>query len=59
MNAGNANNRLGPGDSTDFVFGDTIFPGSIKAGWDGSGLTATTVLQSGPGDYFISTPTWV
>jgi hypothetical protein len=51
-NAGNADNRLGPGDSTDFVLGDTIFPGSIKPGWDGTGLTATTVLQSGPGDYF-------
>jgi hypothetical protein len=51
-NAGNADDRLGAGDSTDFTLGDTIFPGSIKAGWDGSALTATTVLQSGPGDYF-------
>jgi hypothetical protein len=51
-NTGNADGKLGAGDSTDFVLGDTIFPGSIKAGWDGTPLTATTVLQSGPGDFF-------
>jgi hypothetical protein len=51
-NAGNADGKLGAGDSTDFVLGDTIFPGSIKAGWDGTPLTANTILQNGPGDFF-------
>jgi len=51
-NAGNANNLLAAGDTTDFGLGDTIFPGSVKASWNGSSLTATAVLRNGTADYF-------
>jgi hypothetical protein len=52
-NAGNANNFLGAGDTTDFNFGDTVYPGSVKANWTGTALTATAILRnSGSNDYF-------
>jgi hypothetical protein len=53
-NAGNANNLLASGDRTDFILGDTLFPGSVKAGWTGATLTASPILKNGGGnpDYF-------
>jgi len=51
-NAGNADNLLAAGDATDFGLGDTIFPGSVRAGWNGTALTATAILRNGTLDHF-------
>lgn len=52
---GSNNNTLSSPDYTDFAFGtdNTIFPGSIRPGWDGSDLAATaTLYNNGSNDYF-------
>ena len=46
-NAGNGNNVLAAGDTTDFVLGDTVFPGSVRANWTGTTLTANAILRNG------------
>lgn len=52
-NAGNANNLLGTGDTTNFVLGDTVFLDSVQPGWTGTTLTATAVLRdNGSTDFF-------
>jgi hypothetical protein len=51
-NGGNNNGSLDANDRTDIDLGDTLFPPSIRAGWDGSTLTATARLRNGTRDYF-------
>lgn len=52
-NGGDANGELGDPDVTDLNFGDTVYPDSIKSGWDGTVQTATTTLRdNGANDYF-------
>jgi hypothetical protein len=46
VNAGNADDLLASGDTTDFILGDTIYPGSIKAGWTGTTLTGSPILRN-------------